>query len=72
MVTATPRSQRIDRWLFAIREVFVVSLLSYVVFALLDDVIDGSISDYISMPAVLAVVLISGVVTFLVEPDRQT
>lgn len=69
MTSPSPRSDRQQMFLSVVRELFIVSLLSYVLFAFIDSRLPGLISDYIPFPLVLAVVLVSGAITFLVGAD---
>lgn len=71
--TTPPSSYRsLAAFQIIVREVFVVSLLTYLLFSLIDDISRVFISDFFNLHILLGIVVVSGIITMLFPSAEET
>lgn len=63
--TTTSSYRALTAFQIIVRELFVVSLLTYLLFSLIDDISRGFISDFFNLHILLGIVVVSGIITML-------
>lgn len=67
-------NNREDLWWFlreSVNEIFKISLISYLLFYLIDDFKNGFISNYFNLNILLITVIITGVLTVLLKSEKE-